>query len=207
MKEPVCIKSWNVCASTCRHDFWSLSFNPVPIIKLYFRFLPSHNQSSHKPNLVKCNSPTNVGKNFIERLMADQLRLILILRYWEWYLGVAYFSQARGWNDDHVEICESPRRNEKILRTYHLILPKFHSIPPKNFSFPPWRFFIFHGAIWQVAPRNLLLMREKHGDLQVFIGWSLVEQRKSATPYTPYATILVSLQIYNESLGGFRHII
>ena len=109
MKEPICIKSWNVCTSTCRHDLWSLSFNPVPIIKLYFRFLPSHNQSSHKPNLVKCNSPTNVGKNFIERLMADQLRLILILRYWEWYLGVAYFSQARGWNDDHVEICESPR--------------------------------------------------------------------------------------------------
>ena len=37
----------------------------------------------------------------------------------------------------HVAIFYSPRRREKILRTYRLILPKFHFTPT-------WRIFIFH---------------------------------------------------------------
>ena len=53
------------------------------------------------------------------------------------------------WNS-YVAIFYFPRRNEKILRTYHLILPKFHLILPKNFFFPPEEISISSGGIWEI---------------------------------------------------------
>ena len=56
-----------------------------------------------------------------------------------------YFFQEE--DNSYVAIFHFPRRNEKILRTYHLILPKFHLILPKKFSFPPEEMIIFQRAI------------------------------------------------------------
>ena len=60
-----------------------------------------------------------------------------------------------------------PPRNEKILRTYdlilpkfHLILPKFHLIPPKKFLSPPWRVFISSGAIGKFLRGERCLLTE-----------------------------------------------
>ena len=50
---------------------------------------------------------------------------------------------SRESRNSSVEICESPRRNKKILRNFDFFLPKFHFILP-NFYFPvPWRIFVF----------------------------------------------------------------
>ena len=38
---------------------------------------------------------------------------------------------------------DPPPRNEKILRTYDLILPKFHFILPNFYFGPPWGIFVY----------------------------------------------------------------
>ena len=44
--------------------------------------------------------------------------------------------------DPSVELFTYPRRDEKILRNFDLLLPKFHFILPK-FHFPsPWGIFV-----------------------------------------------------------------
>ena len=61
-----------------------------------------------------------------------------------------------------VGIFYSSVKNEKFLRTYHLILPKFHLILPKfhlilpkNFCFPPKEIEISSGAIWEIHREKL----------------------------------------------------
>ena len=42
---------------------------------------------------------------------------------------------------------DPPPRNEKILRTYDLILPKFHFILSNFYFGPPWGIFVYSVAI------------------------------------------------------------
>ena len=48
-----------------------------------------------------------------------------------------------------VEDVYPPRRDEKILRNFDLLLPKFHFILSKFYFTAPWRIFISSVAIWK----------------------------------------------------------
>ena len=59
-----------------------------------------------------------------------------------WVIGISEEMQNAS-----VGIVYSPRRNGKILRNFHFILPKFHFILPKFYLPSPWGIFAFSGAI------------------------------------------------------------
>ena len=57
-----------------------------------------------------------------------------------------------------VEISESPRRNEPILRSFDLLLPKFHFILPNFYLAPPWGIFVFHVEILAFLGRRITVV-------------------------------------------------
>ena len=57
--------------------------------------------------------------------------------------------------DSSVEICESPRRNEQILRNFAFFLPKFHLILPKFYFSSTWRMFLLHVGIFDFPREEL----------------------------------------------------
>ena len=102
---------------------------------------------------------------------------------------------SRKSNDSSVEIADYPRRNEKILRNFDLLLPKFHFVLP-NFHFPtPWGIFVSSLRVPDFLRREVVICRpledyrasveERADEREVVAGTSEVSVaavRSSRTP-------------------------